>query len=162
MTASYRPLTASDEPFLWTALYHALYVAPGDAPFPPDIVQRTDIARYVSGWMQRDGDSGSLATVGDVPVGAVWLRRWTNAERGYGWIDEQTPELSMALLPDWRGRGIGAQLLRRVLDETDAQGDAVSLSVSAENPAVRLYRRVGFVRVDREGDALTMRRPCGG
>ncbi len=159
--ASYRPLTASDVGFLWTALYHALYVAPGDDPLPPGVVHRPEIARYVEGWM-RSGDSGVLASVGESLVGAAWLRRWTGTDRGYGFVDEQTPELSIALLPAWRRRGIGTMLLGRVLTAADVRGESVSLSVSADNPALRLYLRAGFVVADGQGGSVTMLRRCGG
>ncbi len=162
MAASLRALEQADESFLWTALYHALHVPPGEVPLPPSVVQQPDIARYVSKWMRQSGDSGVLASAGGVPVGAAWLRVWAGEERGYGFVDRQTPELSMALLPDWRGRGIGTRLLRRVMEEVDARGQNVSLSVSASNGALRLYERAGFVRMRQDGDAITMRRPHSG
>ena len=110
-----RALVAEDQPFLWTALYHAIYVPPGEPPLPVDIVQRPELARYVTGWMSRTGDQGLVAEARGEPVGAVWLRRWTPDDRGYGYIDPATPELSMAVLPEHRGRGIGTELLREAL-----------------------------------------------
>ncbi len=44
-----RPLVPDDEPFLWTALYHALHVLPGADPFPLEVVCQPELARYVSG-----------------------------------------------------------------------------------------------------------------
>jgi len=157
MEAHLRPLTAGDEPFLWTALYHALYVPPGADPLPEDVVSHPDLARYVAGWMRRPGDLGFIAESGGEPVGAAWVRRWRGSDRGYGFVDEATPELSMAVVPGHRGRGIGSSLLRRLLSAASAHSDAVSLSVSAENPARRLYERFGFVPVDAgAGGAVTM------
>ena len=154
-----RPLAPDDEPFLWTALYHALHVPPGADPPPPEVVRQPEIARYVSGWMERPGDLGFVAEVDGEPVGAAWLRRWPSGARGYGFVDEATPELSMALLPGHRGRGIGTALLRRLLAEAARESDAVSLSVSVSNPAARLYERLGFAVVgEPEGGSATMLR----
>ena len=139
----------------------ALWVPPGAEPLPPESVRQPALARYVEGWMQRPGDNGLAALVGGTTVGAVWLRLWRDEDRGYGFVDEATPELSMAVRPEWRGRGIGTALLRRVLAEVDRQRGADSLSVSEANPARRLYARTGFVAVGPpEGGAVVMvRRP---
>lgn len=59
--------------------------------------------------------------------------------------------LDIALLPDWRGRGIGTALIAAVLDEAAATGQAVGIMVEKFNPAQRLYRRLGFREVSDEG-----------
>ena len=157
MALRLRPLRADDEPFLWTVLYHALHVPPGADPPPPETVRQPEVARYVSGWMERPGDVGFAAEVDGQPVGAAWLRRWPPGDRGFGYLSEDTPELSMALVPGHRGRGIGTALLRRLLAEAARESRAVSLSVSASNPALRLYERFGFDAVGGpEGGSVTM------
>ena len=158
MDVDLRPATPADEPFLWTALYHALHVPPGADPFPPDAVRRPELARYVAGWAGRPGDLGVVAEAGGGPVGAAWLRRWPADDRGFGYMDAATPELSAAVLPGWRGRGVGSRMLGRLLAEAARTADAVSLSVSATNPARRLYRRLGFVAVQEVGGSVTMRK----
>jgi GNAT superfamily N-acetyltransferase len=152
---TYRPVVLSDEPFLWEALYHAVYVPPGNPPLPRDIVRLPEIGRYVSGWA-KPGDVGFVAVTTDQPVGAAWLRLWTNGDRGFGYVDDQTPELSIAVLPEYRGRGIGTRLMEFLLNDPAAGMTGVSLSVTAENPAVRLYRRFGFETVETIGDSLIM------
>lgn len=151
-----RLLTSEDEPFLWTALYHAIHVPPGETAPASEIVRQPEIARYVSGWM-RAGDWGVIAETDGVPLGAAWLRLWTPDERGYGFVDGATPELTMAVLPGHRGAGLGTLLLSRLLAEAAEHYRAVSLSVSSSNPAQRLYRRAGFTPVGRpEGGSVTM------
>ena len=77
---------------------------------------------------------------------------------GYGYVDDETPELAIAVLPDHRGRGLGRRLLRELLDAAGGRFGAVSLSVRAENPAWRLYERTGFrVAVEREPGESTPR-----
>lgn len=151
-----RPLVAADESFLWEALYHAIYVGSGPPP-ARDIVHQPDMAAYVEDWGRSD-DSGFLAFDSTTiqPLGAVWVRRWTGVHKGYGYIDDATPELSIALLPECRGRGIGTQLLEAMLEAARTRYTALSLSVSPENPARRLYERLGFVVVGQHGPALTM------
>ena len=107
--------------------------------------------------MQHPDDLGFLAEKDGAPVGAAWLRRWSGSRRGYGFVDLVTPELSMSLLPGYRGLGLGTMLLRRLLSTAQERFAAVSLSVSTSNPARRLYEREGFVPVgDLDGNSLTM------
>lgn len=150
-----RELTTEDEPFLWEMLYQAIYVPKGQAPPPWEIVHQPNLACYVEGW-GRDDDCGLLARDSEKrPVGAVWLRFAQDDCHGYGYVDDDTPELSIALLPDFRGKGIGTQLFEHLFD-SPCTLRRVSLSVSANNPARRLYERVGFVEVEQNGDSLTL------
>ena len=145
-------------------LYLALYVPPGAAPLPRTIVQRPELARYAAGW-GREHDLGFAAldaTTGQA-AGAAWIRLLSGANRGYGWVDDATPELSIAVLPAWRGRGIGAALLGRLVQAAQPHYRALSLSVARDNPALRLYRRLGFEGVRVDGELLIMlRRSAGG
>jgi ribosomal protein S18 acetylase RimI-like enzyme len=158
-----RPLTRADEPFLWEMLYHAIYVPEGTPPPPRDIVNEPELSRYVSGWGGPD-DFGLMAVDAKTgrPVGAVWLRLMAGDNRGYGYVDGRTPELSMAVLPEHRGRGVGTRLLCDVLESAAGKHGAVSLSVSVDNPARRLYERSGFEAVELSGSSLTMVKRFGG
>jgi ribosomal protein S18 acetylase RimI-like enzyme len=136
-------------------LYQALYVPPGQPPFPRDIVYEPNLSRYVQGWGRAD-DLGFVALADGKPLGAVWLRLLPPDQPGFGYVDETTPELSIALLPAYRGRGIGTQLLTHLLDHIQSRYNAVCLSVSPDNPAKRLYERLGFDVVGKNGASLTL------
>lgn len=157
MRPTVRPMLPEDEPFLWTALYHALHVPPGAEPPPFETVRQPDLRRYVVGWMEEPDDLGVLAELDGDPIGAAWIRRWSRSDHGYGFVDEATPELSISVLPGHRGRGLGTAMLSALLEMAAMRFPAVSLSVSTSNPAVRLYRRFGF-RTAGEPDthSLTM------
>jgi GNAT superfamily N-acetyltransferase len=136
----FRTCTSGDEPFLREMLYLAIFVPPGAPPIPRSSLKDPGLAHYVQHWGTRPGDSGLIALIDDSPVGAAWLRQFPVTDPGYGFIDESTPELSIAILPAWRGKGIGSQLLKSLLNEVPA----VSLSCDPANPARRLYLRFGF------------------
>jgi len=71
--------------------------------------------------------------------------------------------VDIALLPEHRGRGIGAMLLRELIDDAGSRGDAVSIHVEIFNPALRLYERLGFELVETHGpNHLMMWRPAEG
>jgi ribosomal protein S18 acetylase RimI-like enzyme len=149
MAYTIRSLTPADQTFLWKMLYQALYVPADQNPPPREVIYQPDLARYVQDW-GREGDRGFLAidpTTGQ-PIGAVWLRFLTGENQGYGYVDDGTPELGIAVLPEYRGQGVGTALLNALVA---AVLESMSLSVAADNPAVRLYQRFGFV-LDRESD----------
>lgn len=159
---TYRPLLPADQDLLWEYLYLAVFVPPGAPPLPPETVHQPMLARYVAHW-GRQHDSGLLAIEPSQgrDVGAAWLCLWPECEVGYGFVDGETPELGMAVRPEYRQRGIGTALLRRLLAEVDTRYGAVSLSVSQANPAVRLYERLGFEGVACQEGFMTMRRLRG-
>jgi [ribosomal protein S18]-alanine N-acetyltransferase len=149
---------ASDIEFLIEMLHEAAY-RPG-ASRPPIETMLADplIARYIAEW-GRPGDAAVIAVdESNHPLGAAWYRLFTVKEAGFGFIDAETPEVSVAVVPDQRGRGIGTALLVALAKKARQQGFAqLSLSVGTENPALRLYERIGFVRVNRSGGHWTMR-----
>ena len=69
-------------------------------------------------------------------------------EAAYGYVDDRTPELAIAVDPGRSGQGIGGAMLARLLSEAERRFAAVSLSVRADNDARRLYERFGFRPVD--------------
>jgi ribosomal protein S18 acetylase RimI-like enzyme len=165
-----RSLLPTDEPFLWEMLYHALYVPEGEPALSREIIQLPEIARYVQGWGRsggRSGDRGCLAipvpggcaneSQTGQPIGAVWVRLWVGEEHGYGYIDDKTPELAIAVLPDYRNQGIGTALLTQFLSAIPTSL-SISLSVAETNPAWRLYDRFGFAIVSRDGSSMLMKR----
>ena len=141
-----------DVPFLRDMLHHAYYWRE-NAPELEDL----PVSRYVLGWGRR-GDAGVIAIEDYWPVGAAWYRLFSRAEPGYGFIDEETPELSIAVVPNKRGNGHGSQLLKALIDRARADGfNALSLSVEPDNPALPLYEKFGFRKVGENGGAWTMK-----
>jgi ribosomal protein S18 acetylase RimI-like enzyme len=69
--------------------------------------------------------------------------------------------VDIALLPRFRSRGIGTRLLRPLLDEGTRRGAKVTIHVERFNPALSLYRRLGFAPVAEEGVYLRLERPPG-
>lgn len=130
--------------FLRDMLRHAYYWRSRDSDM--------SITRYVNGW-GREGDRSLIAIDQFHPVGAAWYRLYTAEEPGFGFIDEETPELTVGVVPARRGKGIGSGLLDALLERAGADGYArISLSVEKTNPAVELYQSRGFRAVEENGD----------
>jgi len=151
-----------DGPFLTQMLVAAAFWRP-EAPVSSvdEVMGLPELAHYVTGW-PKPGDLGVIAQ-DEQPIGAAWLRVFSQDDPGYGFIDAQTPELAMGVVPRWRGRGVGAELLGALINDavdaglaSDAGLTGISLSVERDNYAVRLYERFGFQRVGEVGGSLTM------
>ena len=154
---------AEDEGFLWKMLYEAVHWGPeevGPKPPPEKLLADARLRRYVAGW-GRPGDFAVVArdAEGGSQVGAAWYRIFPQDRPGYGFVDEATPEIALAVDPARRGAGVGGTLLRTVMDAARAGGfRAVSLSVHKGNhPALRLYERSGFAKLRDDGDDWVMR-----
>ncbi|PZV17603.1 MAG: GNAT family N-acetyltransferase [Leptolyngbya sp.] len=135
-------------------LYQALYVSKGQSALPREVIHLPELAHYVQGW-GREGDCGFLAidAVIGQPLGAVWVRLLVGENKGYGYVDNRTPELGIAVFPGYCGQGIGTHLLASICGQS-----SISLSVSANNPAVKLYDRFGFEVISRTDESLLMKR----
>lgn len=151
--------TSDDVPFLRQMLYEAAYWR-ADRPRPSmkEALADPHLSRYITRW-GRSGDTAVVALDDQgQPIGAAWYRLFTPDEPGYGFIGSSTPEASMAVVDEHRGRGIGRALLISLIDAATSEGfTALSLSVEQDNRAVALYESVGFSRILPEDDAWTMR-----
>lgn len=136
-----RALTAEDEAIVWEMLTYA-----AQQPSIASTRELPFLARYAANW-GRTGDLGYVATSNNTSLGAAWLRFWVGADRGFGYVSDDIPELGLAVSPDYRGDGIGTQLLTQILAMAREKFPAVSLSVRSDNPVMRLYTRSGFVKV---------------
>ena len=152
-----RPAGAHDFTFLATMLGEAAVWRPDKrTPTGEQVLADPRYAMYLAGW-PRHGDYGLIAEQGG-PVGAAWYRTYTDAVHGYGFISEDVPELSIAVIASRRHEGIGRRLLEGLIQASVAQGyTALSLSVNDGNPARRLYELVGFVYVEKHGSWTMIR-----
>ena len=151
-----RPAGVEDFTFLATMLGEAAVWRP-DKPTPTADQVLTDprYAMYLAGWPRR-GDYGLVAEQGG-PVGAAWYRTYTEMSHGYGFVAEDVPELSIAVIASRRHEGIGRRLLIDLIEASVAQRHpALSLSVNGDNPARGLYEAVGFQPVEEHGSSWTM------
>jgi ribosomal protein S18 acetylase RimI-like enzyme len=138
-----RPAQLEDERFLWLMLFYASR-AYEQSVLPEHVATTPALVRYVHGW-GRTGDLGFVAESGGQAVGAAWLRLLVGEERQtVAYVGDTTPELAVALLPGYEGGGIGTLLLRTLFAGAAAHYPAVTLTVRLDNPALRLYERLGF------------------
>ena len=145
---SLHTVTADQQALIWLMLQYAAQEESLEA-----LQWQPELARYAAGW-GRAGDMGIVAIAEDTAIGTAWLRQWSLAQRGFGFIDVDIPEMAIAVLPDYRGQGVGTQLIIQLLWAAQAYYPAVCLNVRAASPALRLYQRLGFRKVPNS-DSVT-------
>lgn len=102
-----RPLKSEKIPLLEEFLYQAIFILPGLEPLPRTILKEPDLEMYIKDFGQQPDDWALAAEVDGLLVGAVWVR----IMKDYGYYDDRTPSLSISFLPDFRGQGLGQQLM---------------------------------------------------
>jgi len=153
-----RPATGDDVGVLARALALAADWRPGTEPRAAgEVLADPALAHYVAGW-PRPGDVGVVAEDGAGGLlGAAWCRRFDEVDAGYGFVAPDVPEVGIGVEAAARGRGIGRALLVSLAAATRRSGvDRLSLSVEFDNPAIRLYRSLGYVVVAEADGAATM------
>lgn len=161
MPYAIRSYQDDDMSFLWDMLYQSIYIPDGQAQPEREILDDTAIAKYLVHWGQ-DTDTALIAVdAHGTRLGAIWMRVWQGADHGWGYVDNATPEVGMAVRAEYRGQGLGGQLLRAIAAHAQQAGfSALSLSVDPQNEvALRLYQHHGYQFVFEDtGGSWTMKK----
>jgi ribosomal protein S18 acetylase RimI-like enzyme len=144
----FRPLIASDQDKLWHWLHVALWDPPPAGLRPVEVLQHPGVRIYAENWGHAS-DVGLVAQVGGTDAGACWVRLLP-AGVGLASVDAHTPQLGIALEPDFQHKGYGRPLMLETLKAAARAGyRQVSLTVHPENGAQYLYQSCGFRKVGR-------------
>jgi len=146
MQIDLRKIKKDDEELIWKIVY-----VTADMEKTGETIEKAkksaDRRRYVCNW-GGPYDYGIIAET-SVPekklVGAAWMRLLKFENKGAGYIDDQTPELSIGLFKEYRNRGIGKKMMMNLIDDVRGKVDKICLSVRDYNaPAISLYETLGF------------------
>jgi len=141
MEAILRPAVAADLAFLWECLAIAAH-----EPSVERAAAIPAVTKYLLEW-PREGDFGVIVEVAGAPVGAAWARLFDPAEKPFVYVDERAPEIAVGVLSAHRGKGHGGALVSALADVAATRWAGLCLSVREDNPAARLYERLGYRRI---------------
>ena len=153
MSYEIRELRQHEAKILDTFLYEAIFVPEGLEAPPMEIINQPELQVYVDGFGTKNGDICFAAESDGTIVGAVWVRIMDD----YGHVDDETPSFAISLLKEYRGRGIGTELMKRMLEKLKSCGyRKASLAVQKQNYAVKMYKNVGFEIADENEEEYIM------
>lgn len=148
-----REMKKEEYPLLDDFLYEAIYIPDGVEPPPKSVIKLPELQEYIYDFGNKEHDKAFVAEAEGNIVGAVWVRVMND----YGHIDNDTPSLAMSLHKNYRGLGIGTDLLNRFLSTLKEEGySKISLSVQKENYAVKIYKKAGFMIVNETEEEYIM------
>ncbi len=145
-----RPVVDADRPFL-VDLYGSirepeLVHVPWDAATKRAFVEHQFAAQDAHYREHYPGATMDVVEIDGEPAGRLYVHRGRSDIR----------IMDIAIAPAYRGRGIGTALLRALVREAAASGRKLSIHVEANNPARRLYERLGFTQAGETGVYLLM------
>ncbi len=148
-----REIRESEYGLLKDFLYEAIFIPEGVEPPAKVIVEQPELKLYYEDFGTGRADLCIVAEDDGRVIGAAWTRIMND----YGHLDDDTPSFAISLYKEYRGKGIGTELMRKMLEllRKDGYGKA-SLAVQKANYAVKMYEKVGFRTVDQNSEEYIM------
>lgn len=153
MKPEIRELKKEEAELLRDFLYEAIFIPEGVEPPERSIIERPELKIYYENFGSGAADHSLVAEDSGRVIGAVWTRIMND----YGHVDDETPSFAISLYKEYRGRGIGTELMRQMLKLLKSHGyKRASLAVQKANYAVKMYEKTGFTIVDRNEEEFIM------
>ncbi|RHQ36119.1 GNAT family N-acetyltransferase [Clostridium sp. AF27-2AA] len=141
MEYAIREMTVPEYPLLSDFLYEAIFIPDDIKPPSRNIICSPELQVYIDRFGSLKDDFALVAEIEGKIIGAVWIRIMYD----YGHIDDETPSLAISLYKEYRGRGIGTEMMKEMLSLLKTHNyKRVSLSVQKANYAAEMYRKIGF------------------
>ena len=144
-TVTFRPIRDEDHEFLYSVYASTreeeLAVVDWSAEQKEQFLRMQFDLQHKSYQENYPGASFDVILLDDVQIGRLYVDR----------RDDEIRVVDIALLPQSRGAGIGGQIMTDILNEARAAGKVVRIHVEYNNPAMRLYDRLGFRKIEDVG-----------
>lgn len=148
-----RKMEPLEYPLLRNFLYEAIFQRDENNVAPKSIIDKPEIQVYIRNFGKEKDDYCFCAEVDGKIKGAVWVRNI----KGYGSVDEVTPEFAISLYKDFRGYGMGTEMMKTMIEYLKKTGySKTSLAVQKDNYALKMYLNVGFQIVDENEEEFIM------
>jgi len=148
-----RPMKDTEYNLLSDFLYEAIFQRDVNNLAPKSIIEKPELKIYIQDFGKSSDDYCYCAEIENKVIGAVWVRNI----KGYGSIDDVTPEFAISLYKEYRGCGVGTKLMKAMLDCLKEKGYLkASLAVQKDNYALKMYLKTGFKIIDENEEEYIM------
>jgi len=138
-------------------LYEAVFQPDEENLIPREVVNLPEVRVYIDKFSEKKDDYCLVADLNGKIIGAVWTRILSGDIKGFGNIDDETPEFAISLYKEYRNQGIGTSLMTAMIEHLRKSGyKQTSLSVQKTNYAVQLYKNLGFEIIEENNDDYLM------
>lgn len=149
-----REMKKQEYGMLETFIYEAIFQKDKDNPIPKSIIYEPEIFIYIDNFGTQKDDYCLCAEIDNELIGAVWVRNI----KGFGNVDETTPEFAISVLKQYQGKGVGNALMKEMLKLLKGKGyKEASLAVQKDNYAYNMYLNVGFQVIDENEEEYIMK-----
>ncbi len=94
----------------------------------------------------KNTDLGVYSLTNNVVSGAAWIRLFNESHGADAYVDNMTPVLTLGILPDMRGNGIGTLIMNQLLQEAAVMCDQISVLSNKDSKS--FYQKLGFFSLD--------------
>ncbi|MCL2311023.1 MAG: GNAT family N-acetyltransferase [Firmicutes bacterium] len=151
-----RPMKRKEFYLLEDFLYEAIFQRDEDNPLPRSEINKPELKVFIEGF-GRAHDYCLVAEYKSKIIGAVWTRILSGEVKGFGNVDENTPEFAISIYKEYRNQGIGTKLMKQMLSLLKDRGyKQASLAVQKDNYAFKMYLSVGFEIVKETDEEYIM------
>ena len=109
-----------------------------------------DLSKYSNFYGLTRKDLGLYALLNNEIAGAIWTRKLLKEHHSAGFLDENTPVISMAVLPRFRANGVGSFMMDQFLQEAGEVYEQISVYTNNNQKAINFYTKFGFVMVENK------------
>jgi ribosomal protein S18 acetylase RimI-like enzyme len=157
---TFRIADSEDINYLKEMLFEAVYwrsIMQGNAPNYEEGLKAEGVMNSLIDWGNRKQDLGLVALNGSNMIGAAWIRHYQKNNSIRGFINESVPVLVIGIKNEYRNKGIGTEILNLLIEKATGKGiKSISLMVSEDNEAFKLYKKVGFELLEKHDDSMLM------
>jgi len=140
-----RPIAPDDEPFLYNVFASTradeMKLVPWNEAQKEAFLKQQFTAQRDYYLKHYPDAQYQIILLGERPVGRLYVHR----------IENEIRILDITLLPQYRGAGVGTPLIREIMSEAKRSGRAVSIYVDNFSPALGLFKRLGFSKIEESG-----------
>nr|WP_320116271.1 GNAT family N-acetyltransferase [uncultured Desulfuromonas sp.] len=138
-------------------LYAVLFQPDRRNPIPRNAINLPEIRIYIQDFGRKKGDYCLVAVLRGTIIGGVWVRILAGEIKGFGHIDDKTPEFAIAVFSEFQNLGIGTRLMGKMISHLKNEDyHQASLSVQKQNYAVKMYQNLGFEISDETDEDYIM------
>ena len=138
-------------------LYEAVFQPDIENPIPRSVIDVPEVRVYIENFGHKADDYCLVADLNGQIIGGVWVRVLADDIKGYGNVDDRTPEFAISIFKEYRNLGIGMHLMEKMISYlTKNEYLQVSLSVQKGNYAVKMYKNLGFEIINENDEDYIM------